>query len=173
MTIIAKFPGTCSACGAQIQPGQQIEWERGKRPRHTDCGAAQQAPAAPAQAAERQEKAPGLDAVVAGRATYRGKTYYLAGREIRSGRHWRDNRVEAVTTRDGSRLLLYFRDGSGQFWAPRTEVAVDKYYGRPQTIRGLQQYAADRRAGKARYECEECGEWVEPGTECWETGLLH
>lgn len=24
-----------------------------------------------------------------------------------------------------------------------------------------------------RYECEECGEWVTPGTQCWETGLAH
>lgn len=22
-------------------------------------------------------------------------------------------------------------------------------------------------------ECEECGEWVRPGTQCWETGLIH
>ncbi|HEX6938598.1 MAG TPA: hypothetical protein VF158_04250 [Longimicrobiales bacterium] len=173
MTIRAKFPGTCAACGAQIQPGQQIEWERGKQPRHVDCGAAQQTAAAPAPAAERQEKAPGIDAVVAGRAEYRGRTYYLAGREIREGSNWRDDRVEPVATRDGARLLLYFRDGSRQFWADRGQVRIVRRYERPQTIRGLQQYTADRRAGRARYECEECGEWVEPGTECWETGLLH
>ena len=172
MTITAKFPGTCAACGAAIQPGQQIEWQRGEKPRHANCGT-ERAPAAPAK---QQEKAPGLDAVVAGRATYRGKTYYLAGREIRSGRHWRDDRVEPVTTRDGSRVLLYFRDGSAQFWAPRAEVAVDKYYERPQTIRGIQRYAEQRRSGKGyRYCCEECGEWVTAGdgSRCWETGLAH
>jgi hypothetical protein len=24
-----------------------------------------------------------------------------------------------------------------------------------------------------RYECEECGDYVEPGTRCWETGMIH
>lgn len=24
-----------------------------------------------------------------------------------------------------------------------------------------------------RYECEECGEWVNVGTQCWETGMTH
>jgi len=24
-----------------------------------------------------------------------------------------------------------------------------------------------------RYECEECGDMVTPGTRCWETGLTH
>jgi hypothetical protein len=28
-----------------------------------------------------------------------------------------------------------------------------------------------RRGG--RYECEECGDYVEPGTRCWETGMIH
>lgn len=28
-----------------------------------------------------------------------------------------------------------------------------------------------RRGG--RYECEECGDWVTPGTRCWETGMTH
>lgn len=26
---------------------------------------------------------------------------------------------------------------------------------------------------RGRYECEECGEYVLPGTECWETGIIH
>lgn len=30
-----------------------------------------------------------------------------------------------------------------------------------------------RRGGSARYECEECGEDVTPGTRCWETGCSH
>jgi len=172
MTIVAKFPGTCAACGAAIQPGQEIEWQRGEKPRHANCDAAQKASAAPVR---QQDTAPGLDAVVAGRATYRGKTYYLAGR-IRSGRHWRDDRVEPVTTRDGARVLLYFRDGSGQFWAARPEVEITRRYERPQTIRGLQRYAEQRRSGKGfRYCCEECGEWVTAGdgSRCWETGLAH
>jgi hypothetical protein len=31
--------------------------------------------------------------------------------------------------------------------------------------------APSRRGG--RYECEECGEYVTRGTECWETGMKH
>lgn len=27
--------------------------------------------------------------------------------------------------------------------------------------------------GNKPYECEECGERVTPGSQCWETGLLH
>jgi hypothetical protein len=29
-----------------------------------------------------------------------------------------------------------------------------------------------RRPG-GRYECQECGEYVTPGTRCWETGMMH
>lgn len=31
---------------------------------------------------------------------------------------------------------------------------------------------ANRRRG-GRYVCEECGDYVEPGTRCWETGMMH
>lgn len=37
MTIIAKYPGKCSVCGAAIQVGQQIEWEKGKGSAHATC----------------------------------------------------------------------------------------------------------------------------------------
>jgi superfamily I DNA/RNA helicase len=39
MTITAKYAGTCADCGGPIVPGQQIEWEKGKPPRHADCDA--------------------------------------------------------------------------------------------------------------------------------------
>jgi hypothetical protein len=29
-----------------------------------------------------------------------------------------------------------------------------------------------RRSG-SRYECEECGDMVTPGSQCWETGMTH
>ncbi len=29
------------------------------------------------------------------------------------------------------------------------------------------------RATHRRYECDECGDYVDPGTQCWETGLTH
>jgi hypothetical protein len=30
-----------------------------------------------------------------------------------------------------------------------------------------------RRYAGGRYECEECGDIVEPGSRCWETGMVH
>lgn len=30
-----------------------------------------------------------------------------------------------------------------------------------------------RRRPGGRYECDECGEIVNPGSECWETGMMH
>lgn len=38
MTIVAKFPSQCSACGKRINRGEKIEWTKGRRDvRHTDC----------------------------------------------------------------------------------------------------------------------------------------
>ena len=37
MTITAKFPGKCAACGGQINPGDRIEWENGQKARHAEC----------------------------------------------------------------------------------------------------------------------------------------
>lgn len=37
MTIKARYPGECSKCGGPVAVGQQIEWEKGKGARHTDC----------------------------------------------------------------------------------------------------------------------------------------
>ncbi len=80
----------------------------------------------------------GLDSWVSGVVLYKGRTYYIAGRPYRVGRMLR---VEHVTTRD--KILLYFRDGSTQFWAGLRDVRVERAYTRPQTIRGLQEYAAE------------------------------
>jgi hypothetical protein len=113
------------------------------------------APAAASTQADRQ--APGTDATIAGKATYKGKTYYVAGRVDRGRTRW-DDRVGMVTSRDGDKVLLYSRDGSMQFWAPlqqfgaRVTVAemgatpdgvarVEKTYDRPQTIGRLKAYA--------------------------------
>jgi len=89
--------------------------------------------------------APGLDATVAGRAEYKGRTYYVAAR---SGRY-DDERPEPVTSRDGARILLYFRDGSRQFWAARAAARVVKGYSRGQTIRSLRDYAERAERTKA------------------------
>lgn len=129
-------------------------------------------------------KGPGADGIVAARATYKGKTYYVAGR-IDRGRTRYDDRVSTVTSRDGSRVLLYFRDGSSQFWAARGDVQITKSYDRPQTIGRLTRYAEEARQARTqgysdgipegrRYECQECGEYVTRGQgTCWETGCAH
>jgi hypothetical protein len=137
------------------------------------------------QAERTDREAPGEDAIVAGRAEYKGRTYYLAGREQR-GRSRHDDTVSPVTSRDGSRMLLYFRDGSSQFWAAAEAVEVTKTYRRSQTIAGLREYAEQAKQTRAqgyedgipdgrRYECDECGERVTrgDGSSCWETGHAH
>lgn len=111
---------------------------------------AQAAPTASQSAASSKAPRDGLDSIVAGRATYKGRTYYLAGRctSSRRGAGWNDS-VEAVTTQDGAKVLLYFRDGSSQFWASRAEVQMAKSYDRPQTIRRLQEFAEQARKDAA------------------------
>jgi translation elongation factor EF-Tu-like GTPase len=96
------------------------------------------APTAP----EQEREAPGTSAKVAGRAKYQGKTYYIAGRVVR-GRTRYDDTVAAVESRDGSSMLLLFRDGSKSFWAKTADVEVLKTYQRPTTIAKLQEFAAD------------------------------
>lgn len=39
MTITAKYRSICTQCGAQIQPGETIEWSKGAGARHTTCPA--------------------------------------------------------------------------------------------------------------------------------------
>ena len=128
----------------------------------------------PAQASQSIEaQRDGLESVVAGRATYQGRTYYVAGRVVRGRTHW-DDTVQAITTRDGQKVLLYFRDGSRQFWAPlarytgavvRVGDAPDvsgaeivKTYDRPQTIKRLAKFAEEAKAGfPGRATCYMCG----------------
>jgi hypothetical protein len=121
----------------------------------------------PAPAKRDDSDAPGRDAKVAGKGKYNGRTYYIAGRVDRGRTHW-DDSVEAVTSRDGSRMLLLFRDGSRKFWAARDAVQVIKTYQRPQTVGRLQDLAEEyRQAGGAeaanearalrRGRCRGCG----------------
>jgi len=138
--------------------------------------------AAPSGQPDRE--APGDDAIVAARATYKGQSYYVAGRVDRGRTHW-DDRVSPVTTRDGAKALLYSRDGKLQFWAARDLVSVTKSYDKPQTISKLRRFAEKAKEARAqghedgiadgqRYECEECGEYVTRGQgTCWETGAAH
>ncbi|MDD3446792.1 MAG: hypothetical protein PHS60_15400 [Zavarzinia sp.] len=105
--------------------------------------------AAPACGKQGRE-APGVDAKIAGRAEYKGKSYYLAGRVVDH------TDVAPVTTRDGAKVLLYARDGSFQFWATLSEVNVTKSYRGATTIRKVQDYAQAAMSGKAG-TCAECG----------------
>lgn len=82
----------------------------------------------------------GEDQVVAGKVTYKGKTYFAAGRVERGRTHY-DDRVENICSRDGGRILLVFTDGSSTFWADRTVVQTVKNYDKPQTIGGLKRFA--------------------------------
>lgn len=97
----------------------------------------------------------GMDSVVAGRCEYKGKTYYLAGRTER-GRTRYDDSVSPIHTQDGAKILLYFRDGSNQFWAARSEVRVTKTYTKPQSIQGLKDFVA-----------REKRETEDTGIDCW------
>ena len=122
-------------------------------------------------AGQSNSKAPrdGLDSIVAGRVEYKGKTYYLAGRTERGRTHY-DDQVGPVRTQDGAKYLLYFRDGSSQFWAAASEVKIVKGYDRPQTISGLKQFAARAKQdeadgvdngwrGNGCSECRRIGDW--------------
>lgn len=103
-------------------------------------------------------QAPGPRATVAGRVKYQGRTYYLAGRVVRHGLSIRDDSVTGVSSRDGTRLLLFFRDGSRQFWAPCAEVQIVAHYERAKTIGGLAKFAAEARDGfPGRATCPNCG----------------
>lgn len=46
MIITAKFASTCPVCQKHIAVGSQIEWEKGRPARHTECQAAGAAPLA-------------------------------------------------------------------------------------------------------------------------------
>ena len=79
------------------------------------------------------------------RVTYKGKPYNL----LWSG-----------PTKHGQRARLQFLDGSKDFWV---DAAL---------ISGASHSTGDR-APRGKYLCDECGEYVVPGTSCWETGMRH
>lgn len=99
--------------------------------------------AAPASTAA-SSSGPGDRTYVSARATYKGKPAYVAGR-VERGRTHHEDRVLPVTSRDGSKILLYSLDGERQWWAQREEVTFTRHYERPQTIDGLKRYAESMR----------------------------
>lgn len=60
-------------------------------------------------------------------------------------------------TKYGERAHLQFVDGSKDFWVDASLVSG----------------ASGPRPPRGKYECDECGEYVVPGTICWETGMRH
>jgi hypothetical protein len=51
---------------------------------------------------------------------------------------------------------------------------TDKATGLDLAFASIKQYSRSPLQRKDRpYECPECGEWVKPGTRCWETGMIH
>lgn len=143
--------------GAHWDAARKMWWTAKRAAAERLAAQINQAPQSTAQPQSSSSKTPrdGLDSVVAGRVEYKGKTYYLAGRTEHGRTHW-DDRVRAVQTQDGAKYLLYFRDGSSQFWAPRDQVSLIKSYDRPQTIRHLKEFATRAKDGSAG-TCDECG----------------
>lgn len=96
----------------------------------------------------------GLDQVVVGVVSYKGHKYYAAGTPSRG--HY--DEYETLTTRDGTKQLLCFRDGSKSFWAVCELVYPVRYYQQAKTIGSLHAYAAakkaEREATKRREERE-------------------
>jgi len=94
-----------------------------------------------------------LEAAQPKRVTYKGRTYNL----LWSG-----------PTKHGDRAHLQFTDGSKDFWVDAHLVSGDSPSG-GYTSRPRGPYGPPR----GKYECPECGEYVVPGTICWETGARH
>lgn len=144
------------AAGAKWDPERKAWWT-GKR----DVAEQLVAKLAAAPAGETsssgaaEQSGPGESATVAGKAEYKGRTYYLAGRVDRGRTHY-DDRVDAVTTRDGAKCLLISRDGKLQFWAARGEIRVIKTYDKPTTIGRLKRFAEGMRNGSIQ-TCPNCG----------------
>lgn len=113
------------------------------------------APPPGSNATTTQNAAPGEDAIVAGKAEYKGHTYYIAGRTVRGSTHWKDS-VALVTSKDGGKILLYARDGSMQFWAVRSDVRITSEYSKPKSIRGLRDYAERLRKSGDTPELDAC-----------------
>lgn len=144
--------------GGKWDPHQRAWWFGKREAAEALASALSSASAAPAKA----DRSVDDSAAVAGKAAYKGRTYYVAGRvrRERSGRGYEES-VAPVTSRDSAKVLLYSRDGSLSFWAPlwpghngETRISAShppqcppdqaelvKVYNRPQTIGGLRRYA--------------------------------
>lgn len=71
---------------------------------------------------------------IAGKASYKGKTYYVAGKVSRSRNY--DN-VSPISSKEGKLKLISF-DAKISFWA---FAEITKSYSSPKTIQGLREFA--------------------------------
>lgn len=88
----------------------------------------------------------GSNVKVVGRATYKGKCYYVV--------------AEGFSKTSGKRYCkLCFRDGTGEFWVNDfDQLEITKRYRSARTITSLQAYANDVREAQASGNvCPECG----------------
>jgi len=79
------------------------------------------------------------------RVNYKGRSY---------------NILWSGPTKHGERAHLQFIDGSKDFWVDAHLVSGASLPSKSSVPSG-------------KYECPECGDYVVPGTECWETGWRH
>lgn len=84
-------------------------------------------------------------------ATYKGRTYKL---------------LYLGKTKFGDKAKLGFMDGSKEFWVDAHLVTTAKAPPASCPV-------PLRRKQDKKYVCDECGDWVLPGTSCWETGCIH
>lgn len=83
MTITAKFPSVCPSCHGRIQAGQQIEWAKGEKARHTDCTSSASSVVASVSAI------PAVTLETVGTRVYvRGNSYPIKGAIKSVGGHW-------------------------------------------------------------------------------------
>jgi hypothetical protein len=72
----------------------------------------------------------------------------------------------------GQSIIVRKRDGSTKTETVKAVLWSGNDAKSGQTI-SLCSIAPRARERSARYDCEECGEYVERGSRCWETGMTH
>lgn len=116
------------AIGGHWDKGRKMWWTTEHEKARALVAAAAGTPPMPPRTAS------GLNATVAGRVEYKGRNYYLAGRG-------QGVQIAPVLTRDATKYLLYFLDGSAQFWAACESVSIINSYHVAQTIQDVRVYA--------------------------------
>lgn len=117
--------------------------------------------APPASLSMASDNGPGEDGVVFGRAVYKDRPCYVAG-WVERGRTRFDDFVHPVTTKDGTKLLLYSMDGKKKWWAPESSVRIERMYQKPKTIGSIKRFVESLKSGELK-TCYLCGSPNCPG----------